>query len=50
MQLLAAGEVLLCDYAMTDYILEIHLTKRKKDLKMVLFTFDGSIYSNLISD
>ena len=44
MQLLLVGESLLCDYPMVvDYILEINLTKCKKDLRMVLFTFDGPI-------
>ena len=44
MQLLAVGESLLCDYpTINDYILEINLTKRKKDLRMILFTFNGPI-------
>ena len=43
-QLSAVGESLLCDYPMVvDYILEINLSKRKKDLRMVLFTFDEPI-------
>ena len=33
-----------------DYILEINLTKRKKDLRIVLFTFDEPIQSKLMSD
>ena len=42
--LLAVGESLLCGHPIVDdYILEINLTKRKKDLRMVLFTFNDSI-------
>ena len=31
-----------------DDILEINLTKHKKDLKIVLFTFNGHFKSNLL--
>ena len=42
-QLLAAEKSLLCDYPMVvDYIMEITRIV-KKDLRMVLFTFDGPI-------
>ena len=39
--LMGVGEFLLCDYAiLVDYILEINLSKRKKDLRMI---FNGPI-------
>ena len=44
----------LCDYPLVvDYILEINLTKRKKDFRMVLFTFNVPtccILSKLMSE
>ena len=49
MQLLAVGESLLCDYpTVVDYILGINLTNGKKDLRMVLFAFDGPYNLNKI--